>query len=662
MPLVENPPPWVRWLPIGCIPGTITIYLGFSGGGFFAGVVGVAAAFVALALILRVAVSEQPFEGVSVPGMVAVAALAAFAVWVLLSQAWSDAPARALVEFDRALLYVLVLALFVTFARTEARLAVALGGFAFAATALCYAGLASRVLPDVVHAPPDIESERLSWPLTYWNAMGVLSALAVIACLYFATAERLPWWARVSGAAAIPGIAVTLYFTFSRGPIALAIAAVVVFVLIARPRGAPGAVLAVVGPTAVALVVAYGADRLAEENPTRAAAHGQAHRVALVTALAILAAGLLRALFLRLDTRLARVELSRRRTRALNIGLAVTVLVTALAVTVAFDLPSVVSRQYDRFVEGRSISSKGDLRNRLTDPGNNGRLDGWRVARDGFRDAQLKGHGAATYEIQWARNRPTSFTVIDAHSLYLETLAELGLVGMALLAIALVSILVAVVRCVRGPSRSHYAALALLVCVWLVHAGIDWDWEMPVVTLWVFALGGLALARRADPEAESRGWVPGRLARLLIGLGVLLLAVTPGLMFVSQHALDRSVHAFKRGDCADSVDAALASNRVLSVRPEPLELLAYCDVRLGRADLGLAAMRSALERDPDSWQLEYGLALVRAADGKNPRAAARRAHRLNPRSSLTQDAVEAFHTNDPQKWRRRALRARLPLE
>jgi hypothetical protein len=640
----------------------LTIYLGFSGGGFFAGVVGVAAVFVALALALRVSVAEHPFEGLSGGGIVAVAALAAFAIWVLLSQAWSHAPARSLVEFDRALLYVLVLALFVTIGRTDCRMAVMLGGFAVAATVLCFAGLASRVLPTVVSAPVDIESERLSWPLTYWNAMGVLAALATVACLYFATAEREPWWARMAGAAAIPGLAVTLYFTFSRGPIALAIVATVVFLLLARPRGAIGGVLAVVPPTAVALVVAYGADRLAEENPTRAAAAGQAHRVALVTGLAILAAAILRALFLRLDARLAGIELKRRTTRALNAGLAVTVVVAALAATVAFDLPSEVSHQYDRFVEGRSISSRGDLRNRLIDPGNNGRLDGWTVALDGYRAEKLRGHGAATYEIQWARHRPTSFTVIDGHSLYLETLAELGIVGMALLALALAAILLGVLRLVRGPSRALYAATAVLVGVWLVHAGIDWDWEMPVVTLWLFAIGGFALARRVATDGDAPGgWAPGRIARLLMGLGVLLLAVTPALMSVSQNQLDRSVHAFKNGDCGESIDAALSSNRVLSVRPDPLELLAYCDVRVGRPELGITAMESALDRDPDSWQLHYGLALVRGAAKQNPRSEARHALRLNPRSQLTQDAVDAFRTNDPNKWRRRALSARLPI-
>ena len=651
----------IAWLALFCLPGLLTIYLGFNGGGFFAGVVGAAAVVVALALLLWVALADEPFEGVSVAGIVAIAAMTGFAIWVLMSQSWSDAPARALVEFDRALLYLLVLVLFALVGRTERRLVLVLGAFTVAAAGLCLIGLASRVLPDVVSAPVDIESDRLSWPLTYWNAMGLLASLGLIACAYFATSEREAWWARVAGAAAIPGVAVALYFTFSRGSIALAILAMAAYLLIARPRGAIGGLLAVAAPTAVALVVAYGADLLAQENPTRAAALGQAHRVAAVTGAAMLAAGILRAVFLRLDSRLARVELPVRTVRALNGGLVVALTAAVLVAAVAIDLPSEVERRYDRFVEGSVISSGGDLRDRLVDPGNNGRLDGWRVARDSYLEAKLHGTGAGTYEIEWARDRPSSFAVIDAHSLYLETLAEFGLVGMALLAVVLLSILVAAARQLRSPNRPLYAAITVLVVLWLVHAGIDWDWEMPVVTLWLFAIGGLALARSPDGAGRPR-LVPGRLARVVIGLGCALLAITPALIFLSQRELDRSVDAFENRDCAESVDAALASNRILSVRPEPLELLAYCDVRLGKPELGERAMTEALDRDPDNWRLEYGLALVRAAGEQNPREAARRARRLNPRSGLTRDAVSAFRTNDPMKWRRRALKARLPID
>jgi hypothetical protein len=199
-----------------------------------------------------------------------------------------------------------------------------------------------------------------------------------------------------------------------------------------------------------------------------------------------------------------------------------------------------------------------------------------------------------------------------------------------------------------------------MVLAWLIHAGIDWDWEMPVITLWLFAVGGAVLARPAS-EPRLMG-SPARLGRVVAGIVALGCAIVPLLIYLSQDHLDRSVGSFERGDCAAAVDEALAATSALPMRPEPFEILAYCDVRLGRAQLGLRAMEEAVERDPRAWQLRYGLAIVRGAARRDPRAQARLALRLNPRAPLAQDAVRRFRTSDPRKWRRRALGARLPFD
>ena len=48
----------------------------------------------------------------------------------------------------------------------------------------------------------------------------------------------------------------------------------------------------------------------------------------------------------------------------------------------------------------------------------------------------------------------------------------------------------------RGSRRSIYGALLAAGVVWALHAGVDWDWEMPVVTLGFFAVAGAALSPR----------------------------------------------------------------------------------------------------------------------------------------------------------------------
>ena len=639
--------------------GVLTAYLGFEQGGFFAGATGAAAFLVAIALVLRITLADDPLAGFGAGAVLAGAALAGLAIWTLLSQSWSDAPARALLEFNRVLLYLMVLVVMATVPRTPRRLSAGLWAFAAAATAICLAALASRVMPDLVSAPLDIQSDRLSWPLTYWNALGLLATLAIVACTHLASSEREPALARVVGAAAVPGLAVALYFTFSRGAIATAIVALAVYLVLARSRGLLSGSIAVVPATAIAVSVAYGADLLAKENPTAPIAAGQADRVAWVTVLAMVAAGALRALLLALDARLTRVTVSPGSRRAVLGGGAALAVIGALVLAVALDAPSSIERQYDRFVEGRTIESGGDLRDRLTTPANNGRLDGWRVAVDGFEAERLHGTGAGTFEHEWARERPLQFSMVDAHSLYLETLSDLGLVGMVLLGAALLMVLGAFVLRARGPDRAIYAALTAMAVAWLIHAGLDWDWEMPAVTLWLFALGGLALARSADaPRALGRPPTPVRVA---LGFACIILAIAPAQIYLSQKSLDSSVAAFEADDCPTAVDEAIKSTDTLSVRPEPFEILGYCDVRLGNPKLGVRAMSEAVERDPRDWRLQYGLALVRGAAGMSPKAAARRAVRLNPREQMARDARDAFRTNDPQKWKRRALSARLPI-
>jgi hypothetical protein len=142
----------------------------------------------------------------------------------------------------------------------------------------------------------------------------------------------------------------------------------------------------------------------------------------------------------------------------------------------------------------------------------------------------------------------------------------------------------------------------------------------------------------------------------------LALAVTPGLVAVSQARLNESVHAFKRGDCTRAIDSAIASARAVPARPEPFQMLAFCDSRLGLGPLSIRMAENAVRLDPENWEFRYSLALVRGAAGRDPRPAARAALRLDPRSPLTRRTVRRFATADPRKWGRRARSAPLPFQ
>jgi O-antigen ligase len=642
-----------------CLPGALTLYLAFNGGGFFAGEPARVAVLLALLLVLHLTLSERPQAGLSVSLVVAAAGLGLFAAWTLLSALWSDAPARAIVEFDRALMYWLALVLLGTFAWRAQHRAWAFRGVAVATWAVAACGFVTRALPEVWPISPNVVNERLSYPLTYWNALGLMAALGLVMALHLACSEREPRAWRVAGAMATPVLTATLVLTFSRGAIAVGLLGVVLYLLLARPRGAPAGLLAVVPAVAIAAVATYGADRLAEQDPTTRAAVEQGEELALAVVLCTLGAGTLRALLLVLDSRLAQIPAPPRARRTVTVVALAVVGLGLASGTVALAATGELERQYDRFLNTRPDTERALARARLTDPSNNYRVDRWEVAFDSFRSHPVLGTGAGTYAIEWAREGDVRFFAEDGHSLYLEVLGELGIPGFILVCLPVLAILGAMAAGLRGRERHLHAALLAAGLVWALHAAIDWDWEMPAVSLWFFALGGMCLARSG---ATTGGDGPSRFTRVALGVAVLALAVTPALVALSQRHLNSSVAFLKAGDCSASIDSALASARALSVRPEPYMLLSLCDARFDRHDLAVRMARRAVELDPESRQAHYTLALALANAGRDPRSAVRRLRELNPRGELTSYAIRLFATTgDPRKWRRRARAARLPI-
>jgi hypothetical protein len=146
---------------------------------------------------------------------------------------------------------------------------------------------------------------------------------------------------------------------------------------------------------------------------------------------------------------------------------------------------------------------------------------------------------------------------------------------------------------------------------------------------------------------------PFWLRSVLAAACCVLALLVPIRVAVSQDRLETSLGAFVGGRCDAAEAAARASMRAVGGRPQPYEVLAYC--ALVDADNGLAVrrMREALQRDPHNWALHYALSRLQAMAGRDPRAAAREAHRLNPREVLTRDAVERFAgLQRPSQWRR----------
>jgi hypothetical protein len=360
------------------------------------------------------------------------------------------------------------------------------------------------------------------------------------------------------------------------------------------------------------------------------------------------------------------------------------------AIALVVGLSGLGRREYDAFVGGNVLPGYAQPRDRLTSVGADGRVPLWRVAVDQFDEAPLHGAGAQTFELAWELRRPRYEQVQNAHSLYLENLGELGIVGLGLLAAVIVASLVGIARRLRGPERPIYAAAFAAALTWTIHAGLDWDWQMPVVTLPVFALAGAALAMftptgearlaesaptgegglaRSNPTGEagragsepaacldedlSGRAAPGRsrAIRAAVGLAGVGVAVVMWLAASSESHVQSSVDAFTLGDCAKAAPDAQASLSVLSFRPDAHEILAYCEAADGRPNSALRNITRAVNEDPDNWETHYGLAVVEGEAGADPRRQMARALALDPKDQVIELGTETFAYRLRRYWR-----------
>jgi O-antigen ligase len=120
------------------------------------------------------------------------------------------------------------------------------------------------------------------------------------------------------------------------------------------------------------------------------------------------------------------------------------------------------------------------------------RYNYWKVAlADGFAKHPLNGTGAGGFAVIWLQYRDVPERAKVAHSLYVETLAELGLVGFAFLAVFIAGVAMV--------ARRPGAAAALLA--FATHSALDWDWQMPALTLVALVLAGLVIADSEETAA-----------------------------------------------------------------------------------------------------------------------------------------------------------------
>jgi O-Antigen ligase/Tetratricopeptide repeat len=558
------------------------------------------------------------------PAAVFFGAVAGLTGWTWLSLLWTENTVQTALEGFRLLAYLAVAAALLLVVRRESAPAL-LRGLLAAITLLSTFGLATRLFPDRLGTFDPIAGYRLSEPLGYWNGLGIFAAMGALLALGMLARDR-SMAVRCLAGAAFPVLLVTQYFTFSRGAwIALGLGFLAAFAL--DPRRLHLVVSLVVAgiPAGLAVFVGSSSEALTNQDSPLSAAVEQGQEVALLVAvLAALSAVAVAAL----AWAERRVTPGRAIRLAFAGALALLAAAAVIGVVVRFGGPvELVEEAHDSFTAApRPGKIPADLEQRLFTFTGNYRAENWGAAWDEYRANPVLGSGPGTYEQFWNRNRPVPHIVKDAHSLYLEMLAELGPVGLALLLVAFGAPLLAAIGARREPlaigALGAYAA-------YLVHAAGDWDWELLGVTVPALACATALLALR---PARAAPLVPGPWIRIAGGLLAIALAGVAFVGLVGSSALASSEEAAQSTppDYDKAVDEARKARRWARWSSEPWQRLGETQVDQDKLADARASYRRAIAKEPDDWLLWFRLA--EASEGIERRRALAEASRLNPLS------------------------------
>jgi len=623
-------------LGAGVAAALCAIAFGAQGGTTLASATWTEIAVVLAAAALTVACLLRGRASGRVRGAWTLAALAALAALCALSILWAVEPADAWLEANLTFAYAATFAAAIALVRMAPRRwrGIVLGVLA-AALIVSAEALVAKVFP-ATFTPADAFA-RLREPFGYWNAVGLMAALGVPCCLWLGTRPtgRDRWSATAYPALGL--LVAVVLLSYSRGALlALAVGAGLWVAVVPRRLRALALLATCGGAAALVAVWAFSRHALSADRVPLTARDTAGHDLGwlVLAMLALLGAAGLAAELIRERRPLA--EGARRRAGiAAAVALALVPVAGAVALAASErGLTGSISHAADRLTDPNA-RVPGNQPGRLTAVGSV-RAQYWDEALRVFADHPWRGSGAGGYATARARYAKGALEVRHAHGYVVQTLADLGLIGLAISLAALAAWLVAAARATglgRGSPRLGWngerialASLAATVIVFGVSSFVDWTWSVPAVAMtallcagWVAGRGPLAARAAASepprPAAERRVLAA---CALVAGLALAWAIWQP---LRSQNASDGALAALERGDPARALaDIRTARDRnPLSI--DPLLDLSAIEQSRGELPAALAALRDAVAlqpANPESWRSlgEFELSVM-----GNPRAA-----------------------------------------
>jgi hypothetical protein len=611
----------------------LTTTLGMFDGGFGPTATAVASLVVWWTVIVGVAASLWPNPLIRRSAIAAGLAIGGLAALSGASMIWAQADQAALEEANKLLAYT---GLFVLVVATSEKVRGKdiLYGIALGFVVITGIALLSRFEPSWISdgadqalaASNEAAQGRLSYPIGYWNGLAACLAIGatLLAWIGAIATTRL---VRAGAIASLALVGLALYLTGSRGGI---LATVIGFaVLLARaPERSRIFAAALPGFLGAGVLIGLASQRselVDALSPEEVGSQGDEMLVAsaVVTLVVGIAAYLL-------DSRAARVQLPRRPVTA-------TLATLGLAAVVAFVITG-PQKHLDNFTEssdGSALEDGGAAGNFDSSSGS-GRYQFWEVGFEAFARDPALGVGAGNYVLEWNVEGETGAVVQDAHSLYIEVIAELGAAGGVLLLL----FGAAVVWAARHPSGAR--ATGLLAAPFAVFAAgatsalLDWTYEIPAAFAPLVVSGALLVRTGTWAERDPRT----RFSKSpSFGLGVMALLAAwsavwiSGVVLVGEVQLSESRASVERADLDQAAEHAVFATEVQPWSEEAYIQLAQVELLRGNEEAALEAASVAVERNRKDWRTWFVLAQMRLGSGDvtGTRDALAQARDLSPR-------------------------------
>jgi len=628
----EGPAGWLRSLgralPGFGIPFLVLLYLALDAGGYDILVrsqLGIVAWWVVL---LGLAFGYLPVATVTRSGWIVGLTMLLLLAWTAIGALlWTESTERGLIEASRILALLGFLALFLLFQGRQGlrRSVTALGATVGVIAAIA---LLERLEPDLLPflkgdpIPENYPGARLRFPLEYWNGLAAMLAMGLPALSWIGSEGRTRL-GRAVASGVIPLVGLALYMTFSRGGILEVLVATAVLLAL-FPRRLWLLTVTVAPAAAFVLLVRElnARQELLDFLPGEATAEQGGEMFWIVIAVAV-TTGLVR-LALDVGFQAGRIKVPRASARLTNLigALAAGAVVLLLLAGIGSGF---LGERWDEF---RQPETSGNVSQRLGSVSSSERYFLYDAAIAAGQTEPATGIGPGTFEYWWSREGEGRQFVRDAHSLYLEAFAELGVPGLLLvLALVFAPISIGIRLLLRhgpGESRSLLAAAVASMVAFVVAAGIDWAWELTVLPAAFLLLAAAVAGPSArtgvirDPGKPAGSW--GRSPRW-IGAAFALVSIAALALPLAGTQLVRDSQAEVR---SGRLDGALArAERGVALQPWSASALvqeAQVLELYGQYGLAAESAREATRKEPGNWRNWYVLASI--LDAVDPAGAA----------------------------------------